>query len=56
MIVSQFSTINRQSCAQRPFDLMKNEIKNIYLIQKKELTVKNYIKELYSKNDIEVNN
>ena len=39
-----------------PFDLMKNEIKNIYLIQKKELTVKNYIKELYSKNDIEVNN
>ena len=39
-----------------PFDLMKNEIKNIYLMQKKELTVKNYIKELYSKNDIEVNN
>lgn len=39
-----------------PFDLIKNEVKKIYLIQKKELTVKNYIKELYSKNDIEVNN
>jgi hypothetical protein len=39
-----------------PFDLMKNEVRNIYLVQKKELTVKNYIKELYSKNDIEVNN
>ncbi|MEJ2617590.1 MAG: hypothetical protein P8Z35_21730, partial [Ignavibacteriaceae bacterium] len=39
-----------------PFDLIKNEVKNIYLMQKKELTVKNYIKELYSKNDIEVNN
>ncbi len=39
-----------------PFDLIKNEVKNMYLMQKKELTVKNYIKELYSKNDIEVNN
>ena len=39
-----------------PFDLIKTEVKKIYLIQKKELTVKNYIKELYSKNDIEVNN
>jgi hypothetical protein len=39
-----------------PFDLIKNEVKNIYLMQKKELTVKNFIKELYSKNDIEVNN
>ena len=39
-----------------PFDLIKNEVKNVYLVQKKELTVKNYIKELYSKNDIEVNN
>ena len=39
-----------------PFDLMENEVRNIYLMQKKEMTVKNYIKELYSKNDIEVNN
>ncbi|MFZ0454758.1 MAG: peptidyl-prolyl cis-trans isomerase [Ignavibacteriaceae bacterium] len=39
-----------------PFDLVKDEIKNLYLVKKKELTVKNYIKELYSKNDIEVNN
>lgn len=39
-----------------PFDLIKDEVKNIYLMQKKELTVKDYIKELYSKNDIEVKN
>lgn len=39
-----------------PFDLIKNEVESMYLIQKKELAVKNYIKELYSKNDIEVNN
>ena len=39
-----------------PFDLIKNEIEKVYLMQKKELTIKNYIKELYSKNDIEVNN
>jgi PPIC-type PPIASE domain len=39
-----------------PFDLIKNDVKKIYLVQKKELTIKDYIKELYSKNDIEVNN
>ena len=39
-----------------PFDLIKNEVKKIYTMQKKELTIKDYIKELYSKNDIEVNN
>lgn len=39
-----------------PFDLIQNEVKNVYLMQKKELTVKDYIKELYSKNNIEVKN
>ncbi len=39
-----------------PFDLIKNEVEKIYLMKRKELTIKNYIKELYSKNDIEVNN
>ena len=37
-----------------PFDLIQNEVRNVYLMQKKELTIKDYIKELYSKNDIEV--
>jgi PPIC-type PPIASE domain len=39
-----------------PFDLIQNNVKNVYLMQKKELTIKDYIKELYSKNDIEVKN
>ena len=39
-----------------PFDLIQKEVKNVCMMQKKELTIKDYIKELYSKNDIEVKN
>ena len=39
-----------------PFELVQNEVRNVYLMQKKELTIRDYIKELYSKNDIEVKN
>jgi hypothetical protein len=39
-----------------PFDLIQDKVKSVYMMQKKELTIKDYIKELYSKNDIEVKN
>jgi hypothetical protein len=39
-----------------PFDLIQDEVKTVYMMQKKELTIKDYIKDLYSKNDIEVKN
>jgi hypothetical protein len=39
-----------------PFDLIQDEVKSLYLTEKRELTVKEYIKQLYSKNDIEVKN
>lgn len=39
-----------------PLDYIYSEVKKRYLVKKKELTIKDYIKELYSKNDIEVKN
>jgi PPIC-type PPIASE domain len=39
-----------------PFELIQKEVKNMYLMKKKELNIRDYIKELYSKNDIEVKN
>ena len=39
-----------------PFEVIKPEVENRFVADKKENLIKNYIKELYSNNDIEVRN
>lgn len=39
-----------------PLEYIYSEVEKRYMVKKKELTIKGYIKELYSKNEIEVKN
>lgn len=39
-----------------PFDLVKSKVEERYLMRQRDSIIKNYVKSLYSSNDIEVNN
>jgi hypothetical protein len=37
-----------------PFYVIKEKVEKRFILEKKEILIRNYIKELYSKNDIEI--